>query len=70
MDGNDSLGRLSAGLFFVAFVTDPRTHYIPMQTKLSASDLMMEYLQHIGSGLWAVPPGVGPGEFVGQALFA
>ena len=70
VDGNDSLGRLSAGLFFVAFVTDPRTHYIPMQTKLSASDLMMEYLQHIGSGLWAVPPGVGPGEFVGQALFA
>ncbi len=70
VDGNDSLGRLSAGLFFVAFVTDPRTHYIPMQTKLSASDLMMEYLQHIGSGLWAVPPGVGPGEFVGEALFA
>ena len=28
-----------------------------------------EYLQHVGSGLWAVPPGVGEGEFVGQALF-
>lgn len=70
VDGNDQLGRLSAGLFFIAFVTDPRTHYIPMQSRLSRNDLMMEYLQHIGSGLWAVPPGVTEGEFVGQALFA
>ncbi|MBK8459869.1 MAG: deferrochelatase/peroxidase EfeB [Micropruina sp.] len=70
VDGNDALGRLLAGLFFIAFVTDPRTHYIPLQTKLSQQDLLSEYLQHIGSGLFAVPPGVGPGEFVGQALFA
>ena len=70
VDGNDSLGRLSAGLFFIAFVTDPRTHYIPMQSKLSRNDLMMEYLQHVASGLWAVPPGVAEGEYVGQALFS
>jgi deferrochelatase/peroxidase EfeB len=69
VDGNDQLGRLSAGLFFIAFVTDPRTHYIPMQSRMSRSDLMQEYLQHIGSGLWAVPPGVREGEFVGQTLF-
>ena len=70
VDGNDDLGRLSAGLFFIAYVSDPRTHYIPMQSRLSRSDLMMEYLQHIGSGLWAVPPGVAEGGFVGEALFA
>jgi deferrochelatase/peroxidase EfeB len=69
VDGSNELGRLAAGLFFIAFVTDPRTHYIPMQTRMSRSDLMAEYLQHIGSGLWAVPPGIAPGEFVGQALF-
>ncbi|WP_331715972.1 Dyp-type peroxidase [Tessaracoccus coleopterorum] len=69
VDGNDHLGRLSAGLFFIAFVTDPRTHYIPMQSRLSRNDLMMEYLQHIGSGIWAVPPGVAEGGFVGEALF-
>ncbi|MEL4357832.1 MULTISPECIES: iron uptake transporter deferrochelatase/peroxidase subunit [unclassified Luteococcus] len=69
VDGNDEFGRLAAGLFFIAFVTDPRTHYIPMQTKMSRSDLMQEYLQHVGSGLFAVPPGVQAGEFVGQALF-
>ncbi len=85
-DGNDALGRLDAGLFFIAFVTDPRTHYIPMQTTLSRDDGLMEYLQHTGSGLFAVPPGVPDGAlvvgsdgtpittssspFVGQALFA
>lgn len=85
-DGNDALGRLDAGLFFLAFVRDPRTHYIPMQTQLSSQDGLMEYLEHTGSGLYAVPPGIpdgslplGPdgtpvtsddGPFVGQGLFA
>jgi deferrochelatase/peroxidase EfeB len=70
VDGSNQLGRLAAGLFFIAYVTDPRTHYIPMQSRMPSSDLMAEYLQHIGSGLWAVPPGVREGEYVGQALFA
>ena len=68
-DGADALGRLDAGLFFIAFVRDPKKHYIPMQTQLSGKDGLMEYLQHTGSGLWAVPPGTKPGEYVGQALF-
>ncbi len=70
VDGNDSLGRLNAGLFFLAFVRDPITQYIPIQTKLSRSDALMEYLQHTGSGLFAAPPGARPGEFIGQALFS
>jgi deferrochelatase/peroxidase EfeB len=70
VDGSNQLGRLSAGLFFIAFVTDPRTHYIPMQTAMAANDQLSEYMQHVGSGLWAVPPGIAKGEFAGQALFA
>ncbi len=69
VDGSNRLGRLAAGLFFIAYVTDPRTHYIPMQAAMASNDLLSEYLQHIGSGLWAVPPGIADGEFVGQALF-
>jgi deferrochelatase/peroxidase EfeB len=70
-DGTDGLGRLDAGLFFLAFVRDPVTHYIPMQLQLSKNDSMMEYLQHTGSGLFAVPPGVAAaGGFVGEGLFA
>lgn len=69
IDGNDDLGRLDAGLFFIAFVRNPATQYVPMQTRMSRDDLMSEYLQHRGSGLFAVPPGAREGEFVGQALF-
>jgi len=70
VDGSNQLGRLAAGLFFIAYVTDPRTHYIPMQARMASSDLMAEYLRHVGSGLWAVPPGIREGQYVGQALFA
>lgn len=69
-DGSDELGRLDAGLFFLAYVRDPRTHYIPMQTRMSRQDGLMEYLQHRGSALFAVPPGAREGQHIGQALFA
>lgn len=69
-DGSDGLGRLDAGLFFIAFVRDPDTQYVPMQTKLSRDDLLMEYLVHTGSALFAVPPGVkDPTSFIGETLF-
>jgi deferrochelatase/peroxidase EfeB len=69
-DGNDDLGRLSAGLFFIAFVRDPDKQYIPLQTRLSRDDAMMEYLQHTGSGIFAIPPGAQPGGYVGDALMS
>ena len=69
VDGSTGLGRLDAGLFFLAYVTDPRTHYIPVQNAV-ARDGMAEYIQHTGSALFAIPPGVRRGEYVGQALFA
>ncbi|WP_454051661.1 iron uptake transporter deferrochelatase/peroxidase subunit [Cellulomonas sp. Marseille-Q8402] len=57
-DGNDALGRLDAGLYFIAFTRDPRTHFVPVQQQLAAQDLMGEYLQHTASAQFAVPPGV------------
>ncbi len=70
VDGSDLLGGLNAGLFFLAFVRDPRTHFIPIQKAMAKSDALMEYLKVTGSALFAVPPGIGQGEYVGQALFA
>lgn len=70
VDGNDSLGRLNAGLFFISFQRDPRTQYIPLQNNLAKNDAMKEYFQHIGSGIFAVPPGAADGEYVGAGLFA
>ena len=33
VDGSNALGGLDAGLFFIAFVRDPRTHFIPLQSR-------------------------------------
>lgn len=70
VDGSTELGRMDAGLFFIAYVVDPRTHFVPVQMRLSTLDGMQEYVQHTGSGLFAVPPGVREGEYVGQHLFS
>ncbi|HKS00444.1 MAG TPA: iron uptake transporter deferrochelatase/peroxidase subunit, partial [Arthrobacter sp.] len=69
-DGSDGLGHLDAGLFFIAFVKDPRTHYVPMQMTMAKEDVLaLEYLKHTGSGLFAVPPGTKQGGFIGEGLF-
>jgi len=68
-DGNDDLGRLDAGLFFIAYVRNPDVQFIPMQARLSLDDGMHEYLEHTGSALFAVPPGARRGGYVGEPLF-
>jgi deferrochelatase/peroxidase EfeB len=68
VDGSDGFGHLDAGLFFIAFCRDPRTQYVPLQTRLARSDAMTEYLTHTASGLYAVPPGVRPGQYWAQSL--
>jgi deferrochelatase/peroxidase EfeB len=69
VDGSDGLGRLDAGLFFMAYQRDPRRQFVPIQRAL-APDVMNEYIQHVGSGLFACPPGVRRGGFLGEGLFA
>ncbi|MCX6501706.1 MAG: iron uptake transporter deferrochelatase/peroxidase subunit [Microbacterium sp.] len=68
VDGNDALGTLNAGLFFLSYQRSPE-QFITVQRALS-TDLMSEYLRHVGSGVWAVPPGATPGSYVGAGLFA
>jgi deferrochelatase/peroxidase EfeB len=76
-DGSDALGKLDAGLFFIAFVRDPRAQYVPIQEEMSRADRMtVEYLKTVGSALFAIPPGIpegatlgDAGAFVGQQLF-
>ena len=70
VDGNDELGRLNAGLFFIAFNRDPRRQYVPIQQALSRNDRMNEYVKHVGSGVFAVPPGASQDGWVGETLFA
>lgn len=69
-DGTDGLGHLDAGLFFICFNRDTATQFVPMQQALSTKDKMMEYLEHTGSGHFAIPPGVREDGFWGDTLFA
>ena len=69
VDGNDDLGRLNAGLFFICFQRDPREQFVPIQLNLAKNDAMNEYVRHVGSGIFAVPPGAAEGSYVGAALF-
>ncbi|KQM82089.1 iron uptake transporter deferrochelatase/peroxidase subunit [Agromyces sp. Leaf222] len=68
VDGNDELGRLDAGLFFLSFQRSPE-QFITVQRSLAA-DGLNEYLKHVGSAIFAVPGGIRSGEYVGRALFA
>ncbi|WP_433789219.1 iron uptake transporter deferrochelatase/peroxidase subunit [Actinoplanes sp. CA-252034] len=70
VDGSDGLGRLNAGLFFIAYQRDPRKAFIPVQRSLAATDEMNEYVRHVSTGIFACPPGVtADGDFWGGALF-
>jgi deferrochelatase/peroxidase EfeB len=69
VDGSTDLGTLDAGLFFLAYVRDPATQFVPMQNSMAKNDAMMEYLKFTGSALFAIPPGPAEGEYIGQPLF-
>ncbi|MET9900793.1 iron uptake transporter deferrochelatase/peroxidase subunit [Streptomyces sp. NPDC006446] len=70
-DGTDGLGRLEAGLFFLAYQRDVRKGFIPVQRNLSRLDALNEYIQHVSSAIFAVPPGVrDKDDWWGRALFS
>ncbi len=68
-DGVDeSLGELEAGLFFIAFQKDPEKQFVAIQRRLGQFDALNEYIRHVGSAVFAVPPGPKPGGYVGAGL--
>ncbi|WP_422334833.1 iron uptake transporter deferrochelatase/peroxidase subunit [Rhodococcus sp. (in: high G+C Gram-positive bacteria)] len=69
-DGSDGFGHLDAGLFFIAYCRNPVEQFVPMQLNLSRHDALNEYIQHVGSAVFACPPGPADGEYWGQGLFA
>jgi deferrochelatase/peroxidase EfeB len=69
-DGVDeSLGELEAGLFFISFQRNPE-QFVAIQRRLGSMDALNEYIKHVGSALFAVPPGATPGGYVGEGLLA
>ena len=68
-DGLDANGQLNAGLLFISYQKDPQD-FIRLQNRLGGHDLLNEYIRHIGSAIFAVPPAPAEGHYIGQSLFS
>ena len=68
-DGLDAEGQLNAGLLFVSYQNNPE-NFIRLQNRLGAHDLLNEYIRHIGSAIFVVPPAPKEGHYLAQALFS
>ncbi|HLJ04375.1 MAG TPA: Dyp-type peroxidase [Solirubrobacteraceae bacterium] len=60
---------LDGGLFFLAFVRDPR-QFITIQRRLATSDALSAFTVHTASAIFVCPPGAARGGYVGEGLFS
>ena len=67
VDGSNDLGQLAAGLFFISMQRSP-AQFATVQRALS-SDSLNEYIRHVSSAVFAVPPGADQGSYIGAGLF-
>jgi deferrochelatase/peroxidase EfeB len=70
-DGSDGFGHLDAGLFFIAFVRNPVTNFIPVLAAMS-NDALNEYITHTGTAVFVCPPGLRKNDsaaYWGSTLF-
>jgi deferrochelatase/peroxidase EfeB len=56
------------GLLLLAFTADPRRHYVPVHRRLAEHDPLNAFTRHVGSAVFAIPPGARPGGYVGEGL--
>jgi deferrochelatase/peroxidase EfeB len=69
LDGIDqATGAPAGGLLFLCYQRDPRQQFVPIQARLATADSLNKFITHIGSAIFACPPGAEPGEFIGQGL--
>lgn len=68
-DGTSPDGTLDEGLIFVAYQADLATAFVPVQRRLAATDALNTWITHIGSAVYAVPPGAEEGSYIGAQLF-
>ena len=54
----------------MAYKGDPRRQYVPLQRRLAERDALTAYMMHMGSAVFAVPPGARPGGSWGGELAA
>jgi deferrochelatase/peroxidase EfeB len=68
-NGTTPDGTRDAGLLLLAFQRDPQHQFVPLQRRLAEEDRLSEFVQHVGSAVFAIPPGARPGGFIADGLF-
>ncbi|AOW94291.1 peroxidase [Rhodococcus sp. WMMA185] len=58
----------NSGLIFASYQRDIDTQFLPVQERLAEVDALNEWTTPIGSAVYAIPPGTGPGQYLGQTL--
>lgn len=58
-----------AGLLFQCYQRDPRLGFIRIFAKMAQIDMLNQFTTHVGSGLFACPPGAKAGQYIGSDLF-
>jgi dye decolorizing peroxidase len=61
-------GIAAGGLLFAAYQADASTAFVPVQRRLAATDALNRWVEHIGSAVFALPPGCPEGKYIGQEL--
>ncbi|MEX5710060.1 Dyp-type peroxidase [Parafrankia sp. FMc6] len=57
-----------SGLVFASYQADVAAQFVPIQRRLAELDLLNEWTTPIGSAVFAIPPGVREGGFIGETL--
>lgn len=54
--------RSNSGQIFICFQKDPTVQFTPIQQRLDGADRLNQWITHIGSAVYFVPPGTGEGR--------
>lgn len=69
--GLDKVGNIEAGLIFIAYVKSLDENFIPVLTALAKNDAMNEYVSHVGTAAFALPPAPrDENDYIGSGLFS
>lgn len=63
------LTTFDAGLLFQCYQRDPAQGFVKIFTRMAQIDMLNQFTTHVGSGLFAIPPGVVGNGFVGERMF-
>lgn len=58
----------NAGLLFAAYQRDIDVQFVPVQQRLADADALNQWITPIGSAVFAIPPGIDGGAYLGHQL--